>query len=132
MADDDFLLTPVEGIDADDADSGSQIIALDTEEIDEDEATLLTEGFDQVEDATDLVAEEEGVETVAPLGTTGVAATPEAAYSIWNVIGLGICALILAVGGMMITDLVRNMWSWNGAYSLNSSLMDAVVGIFGG
>ena len=32
MADDDFLLTPVEGQDLMDDDSGSQVIALDTDE----------------------------------------------------------------------------------------------------
>ncbi len=136
MADDDFLLEPVEGADSLDEDSGSQVIALDTDEISEDEATLLTDGFEVEEEvglSTDLGP---SVAEVAPLGAAagagGVMAAAEAPYTIWNVIGLGICALILALGGMMITDLVRNMWSWNSTFSLNSSLMDAVIGMFGG
>ncbi|MEM7314498.1 MAG: hypothetical protein AAF497_15230 [Planctomycetota bacterium] len=139
MGDDDFLLEPVEGADSLDEDSGSQVIALDTDEISEDEATLLTDGFEVEEDdggglSADLAGG--GVEAVAPLGAAAgagaIAAAAEAPYTIWNVIGLGTCALILALGGMMITDLVRNMWSWDGTYSLNSTLMDAVIGMFGG
>jgi hypothetical protein len=133
QADDDFLLTPVEGGEAvDEADSGSQVIALDTEEIEADEATLLPEEVHEVEEEGELEPmAEAGVEAVTPLGV-GVEGTTEAGYSIWNVLGLGTCALILALGGMMITDLVRNMWSWDGTYALNSSLMDFVIGIFGG
>ncbi len=130
MGDDDFLLTPVESGDAMDDDSGSQVIALDTDEIDAEEATLISEDFEE----GGAIALEEGVEAVAPLGAAagGIAAAPEAAYSLWNVVGLGMCALMLALSGMMMTDLVRNMWSWDGAYSLNSTLMDAISGMFGG
>ena len=45
QADDDFLLTPVEADAGEDTESGSQVIALDSEEIDADEATVLGEGF---------------------------------------------------------------------------------------
>ncbi len=132
--DDDFLLTPVESQDQMDDDSGSQVIALDSDEISADEATML-EGFDAIEDVDEVaVVEEEGVETVAPLGLTGAVGVPaatEADYSIWHVVALGLCVTILAMGGMMITDLVRNMWSWNGTYALNSSLMEAIIGMLG-
>ncbi len=130
MGDDDFLLTPVESGDAMDDDSGSQVIALDTDEIDSEEATLISADFEE----GGAVALEEGVEAVAPLGAPvgGIAAAPEAAYSLWNVVGLGMCALMLALSGMMMTDLVRNMWSWNSTYTLNSTLMDAISGMFGG
>ena len=46
--------------------------------------------------------------------------------------GLICCAMLLTLSGMMAYDLLRNMWSWNGAYSVNSSLMDMVLGLFGG
>jgi hypothetical protein len=30
----------------------------------------------------------------------------------------------------MLFDLMRNMWSWNGAYAVNSSLMDMILSWF--
>ncbi len=32
--------------------------------------------------------------------------------------------------GMMMYDLLRNMWSWNGAHPVNSGLMDTILGWF--
>ena len=131
MADDDFLLTPVEGVDVDDADSGSQVIALDTDELGSEEVTALGDadfggGLDAADDLEDM---DDGVEEVAPLGVGGVAATaPEGGYSVLTVVLLGMCAAVLALGGMMITDLVRNMWSWSEPYALNSALMDMIIG----
>jgi hypothetical protein len=31
---------------------------------------------------------------------------------------------------MMMLDMMRNIWSWDETYSLNSSLMDAILGLF--
>ena len=33
---------------------------------------------------------------------------------------------------MMMYDNLRNMWSWDGPYSVNSWLMDTIVGLFEG
>jgi hypothetical protein len=33
---------------------------------------------------------------------------------------------------VMMIDLMRNMWSWNSANALSSSMMDAVLSMFGG
>ncbi len=136
MADDDFLLEPVEA-DIEDLDSGSQIIALDTEEIAPDaDALLADDAF--IETTTEVGIDEldgglgDGVAEVAPLGAAAAAATaPEVPFTVWNIVLLATCALILAMTGMMMTDLVMNMWSWNEPYALNSSLMDSVLGIFG-
>ncbi len=131
VGDDDFLLTPVESADPDDADSGSQVIALDTDDIEPaDNADLLD--LDDAESDQGLEIVEEGVEEVAPLSEArGVAVAAEDGYTIGTVTGLGLCTLMLALSGMMVTDLIRNMWSWSGTYSLNSSLMNAIIGIFG-
>jgi hypothetical protein len=59
-------------------------------------------------------------------------ALPEAPYSIWNILGLSLCVILLVFGGMMAYDLVRNMWSWDGPLNMNSSLMDTVLGWFEG
>jgi hypothetical protein len=66
---------------------------------------------------------------VAPAGAA--AALPEAPYSIWNVLCLGLCMLFLVLTGMMCYDLLRHMWSWDQPYTVNSSLMDAILGLFG-
>jgi hypothetical protein len=31
----------------------------------------------------------------------------------------------------MAFDMVRNMWSWNGPYSISSSMMDSIVNAIG-
>ncbi len=49
----------------------------------------------------------------------------------WVVLLLGMCLLFLALCGMMMYDLMRNMWSWNAPYSVNSTIMDAIMGLFG-
>ena len=43
---------------------------------------------------------------------------------------LVLCALLLMFCGMFTFDLLRNMWSWGGAYSVNSPLMDMVLSMF--
>ena len=55
---------------------------------------------------------------------------PETPYSTLQVLSLAACVVLLAVGGMMICDLVRSMGSWNGPYAINSSLMDVVLSFF--
>lgn len=129
-ADDDFLLTPVEGGASDEPDSGSQVIALEeAEEVDEAEETVLADAeMLDAGDAVDLA--EEPVAAGAPAAPATVAAPIEAEYSIWNVVGLGCCLFLLALAGIMMMDLLRNMWSWNREYSLNSTLMDAIVNLF--
>jgi hypothetical protein len=54
----------------------------------------------------------------------------ETSFSTWNIVGLACCTLLLAISGMMMIDLLRNIWSWSEPYSLNSSLIDGVLGLF--
>lgn len=141
--DNDFLLEPVES-DIDDIDSGSQIIALDTEEIDPGSDSVLDEGVldegafveatDELDPGLASLPDEGGVAEVAPLGAAAASSAtlaPEIPYSVWNIVGLSLCTLLMAIGGLMMSDVVMNMWSWDGPYSLNSQLMDSVLGIFG-
>lgn len=139
-ADDDFLLTPVEETGEGDTDSGSQVIALDTDEFDQTAPTMLGGNL-----AAPLLEEEGqpmgGVDMAgagvgpgyAPLG--GVAPTmapmigeaPETPYTIWNVLLLLPPFIALAICGMMMVDVLRNMWSWDQPYTLNSSLIEAIL-----
>jgi hypothetical protein len=53
-------------------------------------------------------------------------ATAETPFSVWNVLGLGSCLLLLGLCGMMAFDLLRNIWSWDDVTTLNSSLLEVL------
>jgi excisionase family DNA binding protein len=155
--DDDFLLTPLEEVsEEEDSESGSQVIALDLEGdesptmiagtpggsgvaamLDEDlsPGAVADMGFGAAVDAAALgtapLAVQSGALMMegAPLGAAA-AALPEAPYTAWNIVSLSFCTLFLVLAGMMIYDLMRNMWSWDGAYQVNSSIMDFILSFF--
>ena len=58
-------------------------------------------------------------------------AVSEARYSLANVAGLVLCSVALLVCGMFMLDMLRSMWSWNEPYTINSTMMDAVLSMFG-
>ena len=142
-ADDDFLLTPTEeAAEPDESESGSQVIALDTEG---EEAGLAGQGVaslfgaegigDQAMDLGAGMALSQAGEPVfsaaegAAIASPG-AFLPEAPYTTWNMVLLGVCLFLLLLCGAMVYDLLRNMWSWNSAGSVNTWLMDTIVGLF--
>ena len=145
----DFLLTPMEDVgDAEDSESGSQVIALEEEAGDED-ATMIGSMSDvsgppmldedvamdamgvgsgpQLEPAPMMPAQDYAAG--AAVGPAAVA--PEAPYTTANIISSAACAFLLALGGMMTFDLLRNMWSWQEPFTLNSWIMDSIVNLFG-
>jgi hypothetical protein len=140
-ADDDFLLTPLEEATDDESDSGSQVIMLDTEgEFDDATATLLASQIPGL-GAGPMLEEESPLGNLAasPLGFGG--ATPIAAqqtvyisretpFSAMTVLGLTACTLLLALGGIMMYDLLRNIWSWDGPYPVTTTLVDSLSGLF--
>jgi excisionase family DNA binding protein len=150
-ADSDFLLTPLEEpSDLEGSESGSQVIALDTE--DDEDATIIGEATGASVAA--MLEEDFGGQPAldvgmgAPLATaSGLASRAavlgegapvmqssapqfEAPYTGWQIFSLSACALVLMFCGMMTYDLLRNMWSWEGPYTINSALMDAVLRLF--
>jgi hypothetical protein len=151
-SEDDFQLTPMEEVaDGEESESGSQVIALDTEGEGDDAATMIASASSMSsmldEDlGTMPLAAGTGAAMLAPgeaaLGSPGAAlaldaglaqsaiALPEAPYSIWNIIGLVLCSLLLILVGMMMYDLLRNMWSWQSVHPVNSYLMDTVLSWF--
>jgi hypothetical protein len=142
---DDFLLTPL-GSEAEEEseDSGSQVIALDSEASFEDTDASM---FGSESESMSAMLEEDVGAAAVPLDTIGLgaAAAPalvtagaqmvpagrEAAYPLWINMTLVGCFLMLFLSGMMMYDLVRNMWSWDQPYSVNSSIMDTVLSWFG-
>lgn len=146
----DFQLTPMdEPGDEDDSESGSQVIALDTE-MEGDETTTMVgvntpiaAMLDEDMSSDPLMMapamsvgsgfeEQPGPITMgAPFMQPGVAmALPEAPYSWLNIISLVVCSLILMLVGMMMYDLLRNMWGWNSANPVNSAIMDTILSWF--
>ena len=135
QTDDDFQLTPLsEGAQQDNGDSSSQVIPLDADIADLaesevgglDDAAFTEEAGDEVvlsEDFAEHPADELGMGYVPVGGAAGA----EAPYTTWNIVGLGFTALLLMISGTMMLDMVRNIWSWGETYSLNSSLMDALL-----
>lgn len=136
-ADNEFLLSAGESLDEDESDSGSQVIALeDSESFDQDAATMLkTEEGALGADAFAPMGLEAGLEGATP-GTAGApvyvtAASAETPYSVWNVLFLGGVAGMLALSGMMMVDVMLNMWNYDQPGSLSTGIMDAFISMFG-
>lgn len=153
--DDDFLLTPLEDAADDDSESGSQVIALDTEG--DESATMIgtSAGVSMAAMLDEDLSAQPAMEIGLGMGSTPMMGAPvlgiqsggfadgapaiqptavlfETPYTGWQITGLVFVALFLMLCGMMTYDLVRNMWSWDGPYSINSALMDTIVGVFEG
>jgi hypothetical protein len=119
----DFQLTPLGEDDADEEKDSSQVIALD--ELSEETAgSPLASGLGEEGMMSEDFAVGGGL--VAGAMPVGVVAATEMPFSIWNVLGLASCMLFLGLCGMMTFDLLRNMWSWNGVSTINSSLLEVL------
>jgi excisionase family DNA binding protein len=148
--DDDFLLTPLdEGGDAEDSESGSQVIALETEGDEAAVGAVAGGGMAAMldEDLTAQPALDLGMGAPMiggtmlggqagglPEGAAAIPASavlPEVPYTGWQIAGLASCVVLLMLCGMMMYDTLRNMWSWDQAYTINSSIMDTILGWIG-
>ena len=122
MQEDDFNLTPLEASMEEDDSSGSQVIALEDSEIyaDDSAATILGES-DDFSAQQPAMLDDPGFDgsmgygdnsgMLAPAGVpAGPAALPEAPYTVWQVVSLGLVATLLICGGMVAYNLAQNMW----------------------
>jgi hypothetical protein len=138
QTDDDFQLTPLSEGGLDDGDSSSQVIALDADLGGFDGgAGLMEEGFPAEADEGVVLSEDFGEAPAGELGM-GTYAVPvvvapgaEAQYGPGAIALLSVCALFLTFCGLMMLDMIRNIWSWEEPYALNSSLLDAILGMIG-
>ena len=131
--DDDFLLTPVEETAGDESDSGSQVIALDSDESQDDAAATLF-GTDS---SVPITEAEQGLAAPGTAAVTAPTISPpsadaEAPYSIFQVLALAGILCFLALTGMFMYDLIRHMWSWDQPYTVNSRMMDWILGMMAG
>ncbi len=139
------MLSASDALMEDESDSGSQVIALeDSEAYDESAATQLRAGerhgllADDAFAAANMVGPADPLAAatlspgMAPAGAPMYMQPVELPYSIWNVLSLFAIVMLLAVTGMFMTDVMLNMWSWNGGGgSASTSLMDSVINMFG-
>ena len=143
QADEEFQLSPSGiGIDAD-MDSGSQVIEIeDSEALAEplgmDDAGMPLGGdvFGEPEEGEVLAldAEEEAVEidgsSAAPVGARAIAGY-EVPFSLFQCISLMLVLCVMSLGGMLMTDLVRNMWAYEPLAAPVSSLTDSLIAVMG-
>jgi excisionase family DNA binding protein len=112
-----FTLTPFGEEVAEEEEDSSQVIPLD--EVSEEEGgAILGVAAGPAEGLPDEFAT--AAFGAAPAGEL-VAETP---FSTANVVGLSLCVIPLVLVGMMMFDLLRNIWSWDQVYTLNSTLLE--------
>ena len=135
--DEEFLLAPSEDMFGDESDSGSQVIALEESGAFGDEALAM-------QPAGDALLADAGMEQ--PLEALGPGMMPaarpmpgmgympyeaaEAPYSVWNVVGLLVIVLLLSVSGIMLTDIVQNMWAWQEGRDVSTGIAEGLSGMF--
>jgi hypothetical protein len=153
QADEEFQLSPSGvGLDAD-IESGSQVIEVeDSEAIGEAVEfgdTFGDEGFAEAEpmggDAFgggvaegDVLALDEDAEAVSiddsaspAMGRAPISGAYEVPFTLFQCVTLMLILCILSVGGMLMTDLVRNMWTYTEPSAPVSALTDSLVGLMG-
>ncbi|WP_153555861.1 helix-turn-helix domain-containing protein [Roseimaritima sediminicola] len=151
QADEDFQLSP-SGIDIEvEEDSNSQVIEVEDSNafgsgidlagvgVSPGEGGLGGDPFGDEVVAEGVVAgegipeDQVAVDPMAAPQTEPVALRPtyEVPYSTLSVISLLGILLVMSLGGMLVTDLMRNLWSYNELSSPVSSLTDALIGMFG-
>jgi hypothetical protein len=147
--DDEFLLTPLEETsDIGGSESGSQVIALDTDGsgsmVGEGSGVSMAAMLDEDVSAQPpldmgMAAPLVGSSVLAVQPTTLAegaalgqpAATLEAPYSGFQITGLAICSVVMILCGMMMYDLLRSMWSFEQPFAVNSQLMNTILGWIG-
>ncbi|MEM9643636.1 MAG: helix-turn-helix domain-containing protein [Planctomycetota bacterium] len=146
QADEEFQLSP-SGIGLEtDEDSGSQVIEVEDSEVAES-VDFAGSGFGGDEFGGDeAFAEDAGAVADGAFGDDGgmaldtdeamvpaatAAASPEIPFDVWQVSVLAGLLCILALCGMISTDLVRNMWAYAEPAAPVSGLTESLISMFG-
>jgi hypothetical protein len=147
--DDEFLLTPLEDTpDLSGSESGSQVIALDTDDsgsmVGESSGVSMAAMLDEDISAQQpldmgMAAPLVGASVLAAQPTalaegaalTQTAATLEAPYTGLQIAGLAVCSVVMLLCGMMMYDLLRSMWSFEQPFAITSQLMNTILGWIG-
>ena len=144
QADNDFMLTPLEG-EVEDESSGSQVIALEDSEIYADESSEIVSDSSQMVGALEVdpqpaapVFEQDpyATDTTITPGAAPAAAAPpsmiiEQQIPVWMVAVQAICLLLLLVCGIVAVDLARNMFEFDSEAKLSSSITSQLLDMTG-
>jgi len=124
----EFQLTPSGGIEADD-DSGSQVIELedsvsygDGVGLPEDAGVVMEEGTDFGSDVADATAAG---------GMVALRGAPETPYTGLQVGMLAMVLLLMGLCGILTSDILRNLWGWDGETDYSTGLTTALVKAIG-
>ena len=148
QADEEFQLSPSGvGLDAD-IESGSQVIEVEDSEAIAEPGEFADDAFAEAEplegdvfaaepDAGDALAVDEEGEAIAIDETTAASVAPaamgayEVPFTLLQCVTLMLILCILSLGGMLMTDLLRNMWAYSEPSAPVSSLTDSLIGLMG-
>jgi hypothetical protein len=132
--DEEFQLSPSGSLETDD-DSGSQVIELeDSSDFGDAEVALpAADGFDAFADVDPGVGGLAGASGFEPAPAATIPmGTPEVPYNSLQVLALLGILLLMCLSGLLVTDVVRNMWSWsNSDATLTSGFTEMVLSAFG-
>lgn len=143
--DEEFNLSPSGGIEVDE-DSDSQVIELeDSTEFgaapvglggDDPFGSAGADDLASLDDGSDmgdgLGMDSMGAGAAAAAGAMAMRGAPEVPFSMGMVAMLLIILLIFGLSGIIVTDIVRNMWQWNeGTSSITSSLTQMLIDTIG-
>lgn len=136
--DEEFQLSPSSGDMELDEDSGSQVIELEDSSDFGDAAVALPSdgGLDMGggADAGDIFggAAPVGAAAGGAVGAGAVAmSTPDIPLGTVEVVLLMITLLLMCLCGIMVTDVIVNMWAWNSSSDMTSGFTQAVLSAFG-
>ncbi len=128
--DEEFQLSPSGAFDGE-QDSGSQAIEIeDSSEVGSAISGGLG-GFDDVGGADAAFDDADAFGGLAPTAGPAVAAIPDVPFSALQVASLLLILLVLSFSGILVSDVVRNLWMWSGnesASSLTSGFTQMLVG----
>lgn len=154
QADEEFQLSPSGiGLEAD-IESGSQVIEIEDSgaiaeqvEISDDafaDAEALVDGdvfaaepadgdagFAAQQGGFDDAGEAIALDESAAPAVVAAAAAYEVPFSMFQCVGLMMILLMMGLSGMLMTDLVRNMWAYSEASAPVSSLTDSLISLMG-
>lgn len=113
-----FELTPMAEDTTGEDDDSSQVIALDA--------------FEEQQEADDMLGGGLGAAMAPSPGFGAVATVPvqEAQFNGWHIAFLSMCIVLLGLCGIMVVDLIRNLWSWDQPYQVNSTIIDSLNSLF--
>ena len=145
----DFMLTPIAGDEMDeDSSEGSQVIALEDSEIYDSSgsSSAIVDSDMEFEDAEPLVAdgdsfeadfEEAGFDDAAAMAPADAQVAmapvaPEAPYSFWNILSLGLVLTFLMFGGLIAFDVSRHIWNYDKpSGTVSTFVMDPMIDMIG-